>query len=243
MIIRRKGMLKQITSNLSANLIQGILGLLIIPVATRILGPIDYGIYAIAMAISAFVTACCELGYSYIIYGNVIKLSESKCSQLISFMVILGIFTGSIAGIFLFLIWNYVLSVSPELKVLNAIELAILCSVVPIRLIWIIINPVMISMGRSSYISQAIIIQSIVTFIVIVSSLYIFNLERSSLFLGYYFGIGAAVFFSLYKFRKLLKFSFDWQWFWQIKSVAPLAWFMSILENIRPAIENIVMGR
>jgi O-antigen/teichoic acid export membrane protein len=243
MIVKRKGMLEQITSNLSANLIQGILGLSIIPIATHFLGPVDYGIYAIAMAISTFITACCEFGYSYVIYGNAMKLSDSKRGGLICFMVILGAFIGSVAGFFLFIIWNYVLLLSPELKIVNSIELIILCSLVPIRLVWIIINPAMISMGRSFYISQAIIIQSIITFIVIISSLYFFNLERLSLFLGYSFGIGVAVFYSLYKSRKLLKFCFEWQWFRDIERVAPLAWFMGVLENIRPAIENTFMGR
>ena len=163
MIVKRKGMLEQITSNLSANLIQGILGLSIIPIATHFLGPVDYGIYAIAMAISTFITACCEFGYSYVIYGNAMKLSDSKRGGLICFMVILGAFIGSVAGFFLFILWSYVLLLSPELKIVNSIELIILCSLVPIRLVWIIINPAMISMGRSFYISQAIIIQSIIT--------------------------------------------------------------------------------
>lgn len=227
-----------ISVNLVASLMQGLMGLALIPIATFVLGPKDYGIYGMAVVTLTLVAALCETGSAYVLYGSYQSLSKLERGHLQSTLLFFALLLGLIAATLLILCWSALYRFVPLLSDLTGLELLLLCSTLPLKTTWAIINPILIVQQRSNWLAASVLIQSTTTFIVVLIFLYLLSAGRTALFWGQFIGLLACVLASLVKLRHSAFMPLKLKWLRHLRSVALGAWFAGVVYNIREALES-----
>jgi O-antigen/teichoic acid export membrane protein len=155
--------------NLAASLLQGLLGLALIPMATFVLGPQDYGVYGMAVVVVALVVAVCETGSAYVLYGHYPALDEPGRAGLQSTLLALAFLLGLLAAVVVLLAWPMLARHVPLLSELTRSETWLLCLTLPLKTTWSIMNPVLIVRQRSEWLAVSLLLQSVVNMLVILA--------------------------------------------------------------------------
>ncbi len=229
---------RQVSTNLAANISQCILGLALIPLATRILGPEDYGVYGMAIVIEGLMVALCETGAAYVLYAQYADLSEKDQRVLLSSMVSMSLVISVIAAFVLWSLWEIFSKIVPLLKTFTGIEVLLLCFAIPVRTVLGVTSPILIAQKRSNWIAAGVFLKAIVSFSAVLLALYLFSFGRSSLFLGNSFGTLAFTLLTLVVIGPSLWALPDLKWIRRIVFVTPGAWFAALLDNLRNTVES-----
>lgn len=233
----------QVMTNLVANFVQGALGIALIPLATRILGPEDYGIYGMAIVVAGLVIALCETGAVYVLYGHSTDLKERKRRELFSSLLVLSAATGIVAAALLWALWPQLIRFAGILTSLSLLEKALLCLAVPCRTIWAITSPILIAEKRSNWLAACILLQAITIFAVVLASLFVFEQDRAALFWGNLAGALAAPAMGLFAIGRSAWASPRLHWLRKIVRIAPGAWLAGIVDNVRATVESTTVVR
>lgn len=233
----------QVMTNLLANFVQGALGIALIPLATRILGPEDYGIYGMAIVVAGLVIALCETGAVYVLYGHSTDLKERKRRELFSSLLVLSAATGIVAAALLWVLWPQLSHFVGILTSLSPLEKSLLCLAVPCRTMWSIASPILIAQMRSNWLAACILLQAITVFIVVLMSLFIFEQERAALFWGNLAGAAAALALALFAIGRSAWATPRLHWLRKVLRLAPGAWLAGIIENLRSTVESATVVR
>lgn len=224
--------------NLLASLLQGLLGLALIPMATFVLGPEDYGVYGMAVVVVALVVAVCETGSAYVLYGHYPALDEFGRAQLQSTLIALAFFLGLLAAVVVLLGWSMLARQVPLLSELTRSEIWLLCLTLPLRTTWSIMNPILIVRQRSEWLAASLLLQSVVNMLVILACLYLLETGRSALFWGQCAGLLVCTALPLALLRRSVWVPVKMQWLRQVRGVALGAWFAGLVDNTRATLEN-----
>jgi polysaccharide transporter, PST family len=242
-IVPHRQVIGRVSINLLANLMQGLIGIALIPLATYVLSPADYGVYGMAVVISALVVAACETGSSYVLYGHYPGLDAvgrvSLQSTLLSLAMVLGMFAGGLV----FFVWPAMASSVPLLSELTRTEMWLLCLTIPLRTVWSIMNPILIVAQRSEWLAGATVLQSIVNLLVVMACLYLFQTGRTALFWGQTAGFLACLAVPMVLMRASIRAPLRWHWLQQVRLVAFGAWFAGLIDNARSALESALIAR
>lgn len=233
----------QVMTNLVANLVQGILGIALIPFATRILGPEDYGIYGMAVVVAGLVVALCETGAAYVLYGHFADVREGERRELFSSLLALSAAAGTVAATLLWALWPLLGRLDSTLAALSPQEKTLLCLAVPCRTMWSIASPILIAQMRSNWLAACILLQAITVFTVVLMSLFIFEQERAALFWGNLAGAAAALALALFAIGRSAWATPRLHWLRKVVRLAPGAWLAGIAENLRSTVESATVVR
>jgi PST family polysaccharide transporter len=233
----------RVSINLLANLLQGLIGIALIPLATYVLSPADYGVYGMAIVISALVVAACETGSSYVLYGHYSGLDANGRASLQSTLLALALVLGLCAGGVIFSVWPLVASLVPLLSELTRTEVWLLCLTIPLRTVWSIMNPILIVGQRSEWLAGGVVLQSIINLLAVMACLYLFETGRTALFWGQAVGFAACLAVPLVLMGASVRAPLRWQWLQQVKSVAFGAWFAGLIDNVRLALESALIAK
>lgn len=233
----------KVVTNLAANLVQGLLGIALIPIATRILGPEDYGVYGMAIVVVGLVAALCETGATYVLYGHFMDMPDSERRALISSLLALSGATGIVAGALLWALWPSLNSFDAILATLTPLEKALACLSIPCRTMWTIASPVLICQMRSTWVAGCIALQATTGFAVVLLSLYIFDQGRASLFWGNLVSTAAALGLALLVIGRSAGAIPRLRWLRKVARMAPGAWLSCLSDNVRATIESGAMAR
>ena len=147
----------QVVTNLAANVVQGVLGIALIPLATRILGPEDYGVYGMMIVVVGLVVALCETGAAYVLYGHFSGIVEGERREFLSSLLALSAATGAAATALLWALWPLLGRFDSILASLTPLEVALACLVIPCRTMWAIASPILIAQMRSTWVAACIV--------------------------------------------------------------------------------------
>ncbi|MCG9095355.1 lipopolysaccharide biosynthesis protein [Laribacter hongkongensis] len=239
----QRHLISRVSINLLANLLQGVLGIILIPLATYVLSPVDYGVYGMASVIVALVVAMCETGSTYVLYGHYLGLDTAGRATLQSTLLVLALALGLFAGGLLFLAWPAVSQYVPLLSELTPTEIGLLCFTIPLRTSWAIMNPILIVNQRSNLLAASVLLQSIVNMVVMLVCLYLFDSGRAALFWGQAGGLLACLALPLFLLGASVWVPLSWQWLLQVRKVALGAWCTGLVDNTRSAIESALIAR
>lgn len=231
-------LMSRISVNLAASLVQGLLGLALIPMATFVLGPQDYGVYGMAVVMVALVVAVCETGSAYVLYGHYPTLDESGRARLQSTLFALAFLLGLLAAVVVLLAWPMLARHVPLLSELTRSETWLLCLTIPLRTTWSIMNPILIVKQRSEWLAASLLLQSVVNMLVILACLYLLETGRSALFWGQWAGLLVCTAVPLVLLRRSVWAPLEMQWLRQVRGVALGAWFAGLVDNIRATLES-----
>lgn len=229
--------------NLSANLLQGLFGIALIPLATRVLGPEDYGVYGMAIVLIGLVGALCETGATYLLYGHFTSTTDDERRSLISSLLCLSITTGVLAGILLWAVWPLLDRFDSILASLTPLEKMLACLSIPCRTVWAIASPILISQMRSTWVAACISLQAITGFTVVLLSLYVFGQDRASLFWGNMSSAAAGLGLALFVIGRSAWAIPRLHWLSKVVRMAPGAWLAGVADNVRATIESGAMAR
>lgn len=227
----------QVMTNLVANVMQGLLGVALIPLATRILGPEDYGVYGMAIVVVGLAVALCETGAGYVLYGHFADVQEGERRELFSSLLVLGAATGIAAAALLWALWP-LLGFDSILASLTPMEKALACLAIPCRTIWAIASPILIAQIRSNWVAACLLLQAGTSFTVVLVSLYVFGLERAALFWGNTAGVAAGVALALYAIGRSAWAAPRLRWLRKVARLAPGAWLACVADNLRATVES-----
>jgi len=233
----------QVVTNLAANVVQGVLGIALIPFATRLLGPEDYGVYGMAIVVGGLVAALCETGATYVLYGHFPGIPDGERRALISSLLILSTATGVVAGALLWTFWPLLDRFDSILASLTPLEKALACMSVPFRTMWTIVSPILISQRRSTWVAACISLQAVTGFAVVLLSLYVFEQDRTSLFWGNVVSAAAGLVLALCVIGRSAWAVPQLRWLRKVAHMAPGAWFAGLTDNVRATIESGAMAR
>lgn len=233
----------QVVINLAANVAQGLLGVALIPLATRILGPEDYGVYGMAIVVVALIVSLCETGAAYVLYGSFSSVQEDERSELFSSLLVLSAATGAVAAFLLWVLWSQLAHFEIILATLTPLEKSLACLAVPFRTIWSIANPILIAQIRSNWVAACISLQAVAAFVVVLVSLYVFGQERASLFWGNFAGAAACLTLALYAIGRSAWAVPRLRWMRQVARIAPGAWLAGVTVNLYATIESDAVAR
>lgn len=231
-------LMSRVSVNLAASLLQGLLGLALIPMATFVLGPQDYGVYGMAVVVVALVVAVCETGSAYVLYGHYPALDEPGRARLQSTLLALALLLGLLAAVVVLLAWPMLARHVPLLSELTRSETWLLCLTLPLRTIWSIMNPILIVRERSEWLAVSLLLQSVVNMLVILACLYLLETGRSALFWGQWAGLLVCVAVPLVLLRRSVWAPLRLQWLRQVRGVALGAWFAGLIDNTRATLES-----
>lgn len=233
---------KQVMTNLLANLVQGVLGILLIPLATRVLGPGDYGVYGMAIVVVTLVVSLCETGATYVLYGHVSDIPHDERRALFASLLALSAATGTAAAALLWASWPLLDRFDDILASLTPLERALACLAIPCRTLWAIANPILINQMRSTWVAGSISLQAITGFAVVLASLNCFDQGRTSLFWGNMIGAAAGLLLALYAIGRSAWAVPGFRWLRRVARVAPGAWLAGLVDNVRATIESGAMA-
>jgi O-antigen/teichoic acid export membrane protein len=232
-----------VSFNLLANLLQGLLAIALIPLTTFLLGPEDYGVYGLAVVTVALIVAMCETGSAYVLYGSYHSLDPAHRASLQSTLLVLALALGLLAGSVTFLAWPTLVHYLPFLSKLTLAERWLFCSIVPLRTAWSIVTPILIVKQRSEWLAGAVLLQSAVAFIVILACLYVFDFGRAALFWGQAIGLIVCLGFSFILLRKDGCAPLRKQWLREMRLVAARSWLAGFVGGGRSVLDSLMIAK
>lgn len=162
-----------------------------LPLATLILGPQDYGAYAVVAAITGLASAIACLGSSYLLAHVFTGKDKERIQQLVSQQLTISLLLSALLALALIATWDGIIAYADTFgAVPYAGFMLAAIGVVPSTL-WAIALDVLTLDGRAKTFAKIMIGQSLLTAATLLACLFIFDLGTLSLFVSAF--IGTAV--------------------------------------------------
>ncbi len=168
-----------------------------LPLATRILGPANYGVFALGATIAGFGSILATLGTTFFISNTFAGSGLPERRRLISTLVAR---TALLAAGWAVLILAGALALRGHVNLLDEVPLKGLALVLLGAILatpWTIAVDVLTVEGKASWFSLSLIVQALSNAVVLLVALYVFDLRGLSLFVGSLAGSVAALVMSL----------------------------------------------
>lgn len=168
-----------------------------LPLATRILGPANYGVFALGATLAGFGAILATLGTTFFISNTFAGAGMAERRQLITTLVAR---TSLLAACWAVLILAVALALRGHVALLDDVPLRGLALVLLGAILatpWTIAVDVLTVEGKASWFSLSLIVQALSNAVVLMVALYVFDLGGLSLFVGSLAGSVAALTTSL----------------------------------------------
>lgn len=189
------------------SIFQGAVSLATLPVATYILDPADYGIYALAISFTAFGTALATFGSSAVLAAHFPVVDFHEKARLISTLLSIGILLFLVFALLFVLVWESVIPLWSTFEQVprTAVYLALLAA--GLSFPWVVAVDVVSLEGKAGVFATTVIGQSLMSALALIVSLYLFDLGLLSLFVSSLVSsvaclVGATLFLRRYLCRK-----------------------------------------
>ena len=192
------------TTYLASSVVTTLISFVTLPLATRILGPANYGVFALGATVAAFGSILATLGTTFFISNTFATSGLPERRRLISTLVARTAFLAACWAV-LILAVAFVLRGHVDLLdevPLKGLGLVLLGAVVSTP--WTIAVDVLTVEGKASWFSLSLIVQAATNAVVLLVALYVFDLRGLSLFVGSLAGSLAALVTSLIVLRPYL---------------------------------------
>lgn len=169
-----------------------LLSFVTLPLATRILGPANYGVFALGATVAGFGSTLATLGTTFFVGNRFNEAGRDERRVLISTMVARTAFAASLWSVLtLAVAWLF----RDQLSFLADVPLkgfALVLFGAVLNTPWVIAIDVLTVEARAVFYAVSLVIQGLATAVVILLSLYVFDLRGMSLFVGNFAGCLAA---------------------------------------------------
>ncbi len=189
---------------LASSVLTTLISFVSLPLATRILGPANYGVFALGGTVAAFGSIMATLGTTFFISNTFAGAGHPERRQLISTLVARTALLSAGWGV---VILGISLALRGHLTLLDEVPLRGLALVLlgaTLATPWTIAVDVLTVEGKAAWFSFSLIVQALANSIVLLVSLYVFDLGGLSLFVGSFAGSVAVLVTSIILLRQYL---------------------------------------
>lgn len=213
-----------------------------LPVMTAVLGPADFGLFALVAAITAVGSVFAGIGASYVLAAHFHSEELAERRRMVSTSMALSLGVGAIYGATLFGLWA---GFGENWRAISAISwqavvLAIFAMILSAP--WIIASDILTLKGAASRFTAVSIMQSMIWAVAVAVSLHVFDLGLMSLFVGACAGAAAAFAGSMIVLREYLEPCIDARWVKELWKVAPRSTVANALSTLRTLIERTLLS-
>lgn len=159
-----------------------------LPLATLILGPQDYGAYAVVAAITGLASAVACLGSSYLLAQVFSGGKPDEIRQLISQQVAISVSLASVFSALLILSWSSITGYFDNLATVPAVGFMLAAIGIVPSTIWAIALDVLTLDGRAKVFAQIVIAQSLASAGALLLGLFVAEMGAMSLFVSGFIG-------------------------------------------------------
>jgi PST family polysaccharide transporter len=178
----------QVSINAVATIAQAVLGVAAIPVGTLVLGPADYGSYALMLAFVGPAVALTEAGAGVLLAERWQQASHRDRSDMLAS---LGAISGTLGLAAAALVMAGVLLVAPRVGlagVLPAHDAALACAALPVAALAAVARGALTIDGRAAFQSLAAALQAFAGLLTLAALLFVAGVGRTALFGAYLAG-------------------------------------------------------
>lgn len=218
-------------------LLQGGVGFLLLPVTTYILGPADYGAYALVTSVTALGGPLANLGSGYLLAAHYLELEPAEQRRLISTLLALGLGLLALFVSGLALLWPHLATWLDLTAIpLSAIALALLTMVLSFP--WLIAIEVITLERQADRYALVVISQTLVGAIALILSLYVWRLGLLSLFVSGTVGAAVSCLGSLWVLQPRLGWQLSHRWIRESWCLGIVTTPTNLLENFYNTVER-----
>ena len=217
------------------------ISLLTLPLTTRVLGPRDYGLLALATVIAGFGPVLATLGAGYLVAQRWAGAGEEARTALVSTVTLNGVVVAGVWGVAVGLLDVFARQRVDVVAELPDAGLALLLLGGVAAVPWVVAAEVLTLEGRAALFSAATVVQAVVIAVVTLLCLFVFDLETMSLFVGAAAGSFAALVTGAAVLRRHLRPRYDREVRRGLSRRSFLA--AQLAETGQPLLERILLSR
>lgn len=234
--------IKRFSFFLLPSVFQSFTAIAILPIATRILGPEEYGIFALLTSLAAFGTVFASMGSGYLVAAHYQIIKEEEKNRMVSSIFVFGIAVAIMFSLIILFLWPLVTSQWSAFSniPLPALILSLLAMIFSVP--WTLSIDVITMDSKARLFAAVLIGQSIVNATAIIISLFVFKMGLYALFIGSLAGSVVVLIGGFLALWQYFKITVSWQWVKKILHITIATLPANLLENLQTFVERSVLS-
>ncbi len=225
-----------------ATAVQGGISFVMVPVITYVLGPREFGIFALMTGVGGLLSLFGSLGTGYLYAEHFLGLSVSNRRELVSTTFWMGAvclvpITGLVLGL-----WPALAGYFTALAVIPYVGASLIFVSVVACYPWSLAIEILVLEGRAQLYATIIVSQAVVSAITTVVGLYVLDWGIFAMFLGYSVGTLALLLGSMVVLQPYLEWSIKHVWIKRAARIGGAVTVANLLESLQSFLERYLLS-
>lgn len=221
---------------------QGGLSIILLPIMTMVLGPQDYAAFALIMSLMAIASMLASLGNPVILAKEFPDASHSGRSSLVSTLIWMSLIVSSLLGLLFLALWFHSLKEVDAFAEITDVSIVLAILAMTLSVPWIIGYEVLTLIGDAFSYAMVIIGQSIVTAIVNILAVFVFDAGGEALFYGNLAGAAVGLIGTYWVLKAFVRCRFELSYVRRVSMNGLLMGGSGLLDAAVIAVERVVIS-
>lgn len=233
---------KKFSFFLLPSIFQGIIAIVILPITTRILGPAEYGVFALLTSLAGLGTVLSSAGVGYVIAAHYQVIVGDEKKKLVSSALVTGTLIGFLFCVAVLLFWSVITATWDVFSGIPIKTIYLSLIAMMLALPWTLSLDAITLDGRAKLFAMTLILQSVVNAAVVIFSLYALKADLLSLFFGWVAGSAVVCISTCIALWKNITFKSSLKWIHEILKIGFVTVPASLFENVYALAERILLS-
>jgi O-antigen/teichoic acid export membrane protein len=233
----------RVVAYLGATVFQGVLGLALLPLATTMLGPSDYGVYALAMTIVIAAAAVADLGQNILLSAHYEIVTLDQRRSLLGSVLFSCVAMAVLLSIPIALLWDPLMVAFGAQEGRSKAVMAFTIGAVWLRAVVGTANQFFLVSHRTFAAAFTVTTQAGATFVATLAALFMADLHMLSLFVGNAAGLAVAAVVALFILRRDVFALPSKTWVVRLLRSAPHGVAAATVDAVRSTIEGFIVTK
>lgn len=232
---------KRVSLFLLPSIVQGVVAFGMVPVATYVLGPEDFGVFALVSTMTALPSAIASLGSGYLLAAHYPAAGVSERRSMISTILLAGLLVLLAFTTVALTLWPWLTQNWKAMAIVPTMGIILSCLAMLLAYPWSIAIDTITLDAKARLYAMVGIGQSVLSALTIIVGLYLLQWGVLSLFAGAVAGASLQFVGAVLALRLYLSFRVDVQWVRQIMRVGMPATTANLIENLQGFFERYLL--
>ena len=221
-----------------ATFVNAALSVALLPFATRVLGPNDFGTYGFVLAVVMFASGFADAGVGILLAEHYPASTTLERRKILTTVAVVSVLLSGGLALMIYAAWQSFSSLLAVGHIAPEVALMVACVSMPFRTFSSVSTTAFILQGRSAAAAYALLSQGVVGFSITLISLFAFDAGITSLFAGNAAGAIGGASVALIALRRELSVWPAARWVRALIQVAPSAAASGFMDSARPLVET-----